>query len=182
MKETTGLSLKLFDGTDKFDYRVLNENWGKVEDGLKDVENDLATLTGDLESVANDLAIVESDLSTVKSDLSAVKYPDMTYALSEYATPERYNNKVVYAMRFAFAPGGGSTEVNDRIPANVTIVSIDGVGFRNTNGVTTYRPLWSIPGLSIYYNKEEGKLYTETSDEYNILLASQIYLTVKYVK
>lgn len=39
MKQTKNFFLKLFEGADKFDYKVINENWQKVDDAINELLN-----------------------------------------------------------------------------------------------------------------------------------------------
>ncbi len=39
MKQTENFFLKLFEGTDRFDYKVVNENWQKIDDALDELLN-----------------------------------------------------------------------------------------------------------------------------------------------
>lgn len=41
MKKTENLHLQKFEGTDKFDYKVINENWEKIDDEVDKINSDL---------------------------------------------------------------------------------------------------------------------------------------------
>ena len=70
MKQTENFFLKLFEGTDKFDYKVINENWQKVDDAIDELLNGgniaiLPTMT--IERVDGGYRITTTDAKTSQS-------------------------------------------------------------------------------------------------------------------
>ena len=69
MKTTEKLLLKLFEGTDKFDYKVLNENWEQLDATIKEIlENgDIVSPTVSIEEIENGYRLTITDVTGSKS-------------------------------------------------------------------------------------------------------------------
>ena len=70
MKQTENFFLKLFEGTDKFDYKVINENWQRVDDAMDELLNGgnvaiFPTMT--IEKVENGYLVTTKDIKHSQS-------------------------------------------------------------------------------------------------------------------
>lgn len=70
MKQTENFFLKLFEGTDKFDYQVVNENWQKIDDAIDELLNGgniaiLPTMT--IEKIENGYRVTTHDAKSSQS-------------------------------------------------------------------------------------------------------------------
>lgn len=70
MTETKNFFLQLFEGIDKFDYKVINENWQKIDDALNALLNggdSVALPTITVEKIMGGYRITTSDVKGSKS-------------------------------------------------------------------------------------------------------------------
>lgn len=101
MKQTENFFLKLFEGTDNFDYKVVNENWQKIDDAIDELLNggNIAVLpTMTIEKVDGGYRITTSDAKGSHSF-------------------EIFNGKTAYE----YAQDGGYTGTEEEFAANVAL-------------------------------------------------------------
>ena len=70
MKQTNNFFLKLFEGMDKFDYKVVNENWQKIDDAIDELLNggNIAVLpTMTIEGVEGGYSITITDAKSTQT-------------------------------------------------------------------------------------------------------------------
>lgn len=99
MKQTENFFLKLFEGTDKFDYKVVNENWQKIDDAIDELLN------------GGNIAI----LPTMTIEKTETGYTITTKDAKSSQTFEIFNGKTAYQ----YAQDGGYPGTEEEFTSNI---------------------------------------------------------------
>lgn len=161
MKQTENFFLKLFEGTDKFDYKVVNENWQKIDDAIDELLN------------GGNIAILPS----MTIERTEKGYQITTNDAKGSYSFEIFNGKTAYE----YALDGGYTGTEEEFAANVALGGAMGkelsvqkgridelVAMRGNGNTTTYN--FDTGGLIavLKTNGTSAKLYVQFDERISL--------------